>query len=587
MLQSMLEPDNLINNRYRIMRQIGRGGMGAVYEARDERLHAIVAVKQTLMTDTRLLAAFEREARLLARLRHPALVKVIDYFSEAQGSFLVMEYIPGDDLAALLQQRGAALPLDTVLDWGDQLLNAVAYIHRQNPPIIHRDIKPQNIKCTDDGDIILLDFGLAKGQLRTVADTGSITSSIYGYTPRYAPFEQIQGTGTDHRSDLYAIGATLYHVLINAAPVDALSRAGATINNQPDPLQPVAVFNPSVPDAVSQVIQQALALSPEGRYQSADAMREALQAARHGDVLLPRQAYAMPTQTAIPQHDSPTIAHTPLVDASAPTAAADTPLSGQAMPPVSPLSAASAPTVATESSVLTVGESTAAAKTLPSYEVVSSVLSSSRTTDDIAGHPPWGVLGGIALLGIGLIIAVVFLIGRPAEPYGSSGATDNVVNNAPSATIALSAVEEEAQAGDVSETFALPTPSPSPLPTPETTPTIGNDPSRYGELDKHDQVTAWSFPLPDDIDMLQTLYSGTGGSVNYRTSMSSEKIADFYRETLAPDGATEIPTLTVLEDGILSMVFENWAFAGGRKVVVQTVPLDPYTTNVNVRLEDL
>src|SRR3982751_6821309 len=213
----MLPNKTLLQGRYLIIEQIGRGGMGAVYNDTDTRLRSTIALKETLVGGEMLLKAFEREAQLLAGLRHPALPRVSDHFIDDSGQFLVMEFIPGDDLAPLL-------------------LNALDYLHSRQPPVVHRDIKPQNMKLTDRGEIILLDFGLAKGAAMQTRVTG--TSSIFGYTPHYAPLEQIQGTGTDPRSDLYSLAATMYHLLTSQAPIDALTRAAAKINDEPDPLQP-------------------------------------------------------------------------------------------------------------------------------------------------------------------------------------------------------------------------------------------------------------------------------------------------------------------------------------------------------------
>ncbi len=145
----MLAPNTLLQNRYLIVRLLGQGGMGAVYQATDQRLGHTIALKQPFFTDEMMLKAFEREARLLASLRHPALPKVSDHFTESNGQFLVMEYITGNDLMTMLEKRGGPFDADQVIEWGEQLLGALAYLHNQHPPIIHRDIKPQNLKITD------------------------------------------------------------------------------------------------------------------------------------------------------------------------------------------------------------------------------------------------------------------------------------------------------------------------------------------------------------------------------------------------------------------------------------------------------
>src|SRR6266404_316747 len=222
----MLAADIVLQERYRIIRQLGQGGMGAVYEAIDERLDTMVALKETLFTDEKLRKQFEREARLLARLHHPALPRVSDHFNEGDGQFLVMQYIAGEDLAEMLTQRNAPFPQPEVVRWADQLCDALDYLHTQEPQIIHRDIKPQNLKLTARGQIVLLDFGLAKGQAGELSRI-TTSASIFGYTPNYAPLEQIQGLGTDARSDIYSLAATAYHLMTGVKPPDALTRAGA------------------------------------------------------------------------------------------------------------------------------------------------------------------------------------------------------------------------------------------------------------------------------------------------------------------------------------------------------------------------
>ncbi|HYJ47276.1 MAG TPA: serine/threonine-protein kinase, partial [Pyrinomonadaceae bacterium] len=225
----MIAPDTLLQNRYLVRNQIGQGGMGAVYLATDQRFGSTVALKETFFDDPAMRRAFEREARLLNHLRHPALPRVSDYFADEQGEFLVMEYIAGEDLFEKLKERRAAFPISEVLNWADQLLDALDYLHTQEPPVIHRDIKPQNLKLTSKGQIILLDFGLAKGS--PGQSTTMMTSrSVFGFTPNFAPLEQIQGTGTDPRSDLYSLGATLYYLMTGTPPPDALSRATAVLN---------------------------------------------------------------------------------------------------------------------------------------------------------------------------------------------------------------------------------------------------------------------------------------------------------------------------------------------------------------------
>jgi serine/threonine protein kinase len=295
----MLAPNTLLQNRYLIVRLLGQGGMGAVYQATDQRLGHTVALKQTFFTDEMMLKAFEREARLLASLRHSALPKVSDHFTESNGQFLVMDYIAGNDLMTMLEKRGGPFDADQVVEWADQLLGALAYLHGQHPPIIHRDIKPQNLKMTDQGQIILLDFGLAKGLPEQTLQFAA-GQSIYGYTPDYAPLEQIKAEGTEARSDLYALAATLYHLLTNVTPPSALTRAIAVANQQPDPLRPVNELNPQVKPAVAQVLTQALALMREHRPATADAMRHQLRDADRAPAPAGRPANLPPTVVSQP-----------------------------------------------------------------------------------------------------------------------------------------------------------------------------------------------------------------------------------------------------------------------------------------------
>ena len=265
----------ILQSRYRVMRQLGRGGMGAVYEAVDLRLGHLVAIKQTLTEDEQLRIQFEREARLMARLNHPALPRVSDYFTESNRAFLVMEVVGGHDLSEVLAQQPGPLPQRVVIAWADQLLDALIYLHSHDRQVVHRDIKPHNLKVAEDGRIVLLDFGLAKSQREKRNDTES-GRSIFGYSPRYAPLEQIQDRGTTPQSDIYALGATLYHLLTGVKPPDALVRAAAVIALDPDPLRPAHALNSAVGVELSTILNRAMAQNPNQRYACAAEFREAL-----------------------------------------------------------------------------------------------------------------------------------------------------------------------------------------------------------------------------------------------------------------------------------------------------------------------
>ena len=230
-----------------------------------------------------------------------------------------MQFIPGDDLSEMMARKRGPFPANKVLTWADQLLDALDYLHTQDPQIVHRDIKPQNLKLTARGQIILLDFGLAKGQAGKISRV-TTAASIFGYTPNYAPLEQIQGLGTDSRSDLYALAATLYHLMTGVKPPNALTRAAAIVNGQPDPLLKASEANPEISPDIDEVLAKAMAQNREQRYASAVDMRRALmKLSRHRLLLIAvkRQTVLLPappsktvpvnTQTAVsPQTVGPT-----------------------------------------------------------------------------------------------------------------------------------------------------------------------------------------------------------------------------------------------------------------------------------------
>ena len=270
-----LAPDTILQSRYRVTRHLGSGGMGAVYEAIDLRLGHTVALKQALTSDEELWRQFEREARLMARLNHPVLPRVSDYFTEGHRAFFVMQFVEGQDLAEIIAQQPGPFPRHAVVAWADQLLDALIYLHSRERQVIHRDIKPHNLKITPTGKIVLLDFGLAKTQIANSADAASSTS-VFGYTPRYAPLEQIQDLGTTPQSDIYALGATLYHLLTGVKPPDALARAAALVSAKPSPLKPANEVNLAVGPELAAILDRAMAQNPDERYRSAAEFREAL-----------------------------------------------------------------------------------------------------------------------------------------------------------------------------------------------------------------------------------------------------------------------------------------------------------------------
>ena len=277
-----LAQNTLIQNRYLVVQLIGKGGMGEVYLAVDQRLGSAVALKRTFFAGDEMLGtAFEREARVLARLRHPVLPKVSDHFGEGDEQYLVMEHISGEDLAKRIEINHKPFPLSWVMFWADQLLDALSYLHSHEPVIIHRDIKPQNLKLTDENHIVLLDFGLSKsstGQTNLASPTGS-KGSVVGYTPHYAPMEQIRGIGTSPKSDLYSLSATLYQLMTNTVPADALTRADAMLNGMPDPIKAPTLINAEVPAGVSEVILKGMEVSQDKRFGAAREMQKALRKA--------------------------------------------------------------------------------------------------------------------------------------------------------------------------------------------------------------------------------------------------------------------------------------------------------------------
>jgi serine/threonine protein kinase len=262
-----LKVKTLLNNRYRIEEVLGQGGMGAVYRAKDENLGVQVAVKENLFTSDEYTRQFTREATILATLRHTNLPRVFDHFEiTGQGQYLVMDYIEGEDLRQRMDRSGM-LPEEEVIIIGAGICDALEYLHTRHPPIFHRDIKPGNIKINSEGEVYLVDFGLAK----IAEGSQATTTGARAMTPGYSSPEQYGTARTDARSDVYSLGATIYAALTGSIPEDGLARA----MEQAD-LTPVQKRNPKINRRLAQVVEKALAVHPEDRYQSTAEFKQGL-----------------------------------------------------------------------------------------------------------------------------------------------------------------------------------------------------------------------------------------------------------------------------------------------------------------------
>jgi serine/threonine-protein kinase len=269
------------------VRLIGLGGMGAVYLTQDlhrkDEQFALKEVDFSLETDSnmrqQLRDQFRREALALATLDHPNLPKVFDYFSENGRDYLVMDYVAGPNLKEVLDEaraRGKSLPESQVLEWAEQICDALAYLHDQNPPIVHRDVKPANVKLMPNKVIKLVDFGLVKFFDASDPKTMTLVHAIG--TPTYAPLEQYgAGTGrTDTRSDIYSLGATLYHLLTGRGPIDAQERF-----LEPDSFLGPRALSPHISSLTEYLVLKSMAIRPDDRYQTVHELRRDLTMARN------------------------------------------------------------------------------------------------------------------------------------------------------------------------------------------------------------------------------------------------------------------------------------------------------------------
>ncbi len=320
-----LEAGKILANRYKVEKVLGQGGMGAVYLARDGSLgDKAVAIKEMRVTaaddkgQQAALKQFRQEAQFLANLEHPNLVQVSDFFTEEARHYLVMAYVKGQNLGEMLAARRGAFPVGKVLEWGRQLAGVLHYLHTQETPILFRDLKPSNIMEDAAGNIRLIDFGIA----RSFNPEGVTATFLQGMgSAGYSPLEQYQGAGgTDPRSDIYALGATLFHLITNRVPPSPVE-----LVSENKPMPSPRRWNPTLPTNVEQILLKMLAVRKDDRYQSMEQVRALLDQAAKNLQQEDESTEALGTAPSLPPPSSTPLAQlsTMQVRAATPTASLD------------------------------------------------------------------------------------------------------------------------------------------------------------------------------------------------------------------------------------------------------------------------
>lgn len=262
----MAQTGSVIDNKYEILKQIGKGGMSTVYLAMDKRLNKQWAVKEINKAandknNEVVVQSLLAEANLMKRLDHPSLPRIVDIIDNGRTIYVIMDYIEGESLDKILNTNGPQ-PQALVVEWAKQLCDVLSYLHNQKPPIIYRDMKPANIMLKPEGNLKLIDFGIAREYKQN-----NMTDTVSLGTRGYAAPEQFGGMGqTDARTDIYCLGVTLYHLLTGQNPAEP-----------PYELYPIRQWNPSLSSGLEYIVQKCTQLNPDDRYQNCDELMYALE----------------------------------------------------------------------------------------------------------------------------------------------------------------------------------------------------------------------------------------------------------------------------------------------------------------------
>ena len=298
-------PEALLNNRYKILTQIGAGGMSLVLKAQDMSLGRVVAIKvlrDSFTRDSQFLNRFLQEARAAANLTHPNIVTVHDFGEDSGRYYIVMEFIEGQTLKQIIRDE-APLNLERTIDFATQLCAGVGYAHRAG--LVHCDLKPQNIMITPEGRVKVTDFGIARA---LVSIHPQESNEVVWGSPQYFSPEQATGSAPTPASDVYSIGITLYEMLSGRLPFQSETPQALAMMHVRDEVPSLALYNPTIPEAVERIIKKILSKEPALRYRNADQLGHILQSygERGADVTMGRAAVTVtPSSTPQPSHPSP------------------------------------------------------------------------------------------------------------------------------------------------------------------------------------------------------------------------------------------------------------------------------------------